>query len=373
MDPSIPVSANAFRLARDGSRVALEFGRVDGVPIEAGAVSIRITDRISIPLDTARRMLVGLDEALKPYAERLRAEEAKALSPAAAAAATRPTAKSVRPTHDASGEKAAQLLRAVGAWGVPHQYERSLRLSAGSLQSNRFLLTVNRSDIPRDALAQTLSLCEQFGMPRAQRDAAGDAFGMARCVHFGFEGDPGSSICKLYLERDVTRDEARHARATNQPALLHLSFKWNVDTGEAVTTRYHWRPALTGPEIEARFEAIFRDTTPAFNMARSLLHQAMERSAPEDLQFLEVEEAENDRRSFDLNVYRARLLVRDVQPLLQEMRAHFNVRPGQFQALYDQIRGLSLGHLAGGLHRNGKEFFNLYYGAVGLPHYNEKL
>jgi hypothetical protein len=44
------------------------------------------------------------------------------------------------------------------------------------------------------------------------------------------------------------------------------------------------------------------------------------------------------------------------------MRRRFGVGPGQFQALYDQIKERKFGHLAGGLHRNGKDFFNVYYG-----------
>jgi hypothetical protein len=55
------------------------------------------------------------------------------------------------------------------------------------------------------------------------------------------------------------------------------------------------------------------------------------------------------------------------------MRSHFGVRPGQFQGLYDQIKLLSLGHLAGGVHRNGKDFFNVYYGVVGLPRFSARL
>jgi hypothetical protein len=30
--------------------------------------------------------------------------------------------------------------------------------------------------------------------------------------------------------------------------------------------------------------------------------------------------------------------------------------------LYDQIKTRRFGHLAGGVHRNGKDFFNVYYG-----------
>ena len=58
-----------------------------------------------------------------------------------------------------------------------------------------------------------------------------------------------------------------------------------------------------------------------------------------------------------------------MQPLLGQMREMFDLRPGQWQALYDQIKGKALGHLAGGVHRDGRPFFNVYYGVVGLPHF----
>ena len=44
------------------------------------------------------------------------------------------------------------------------------------------------------------------------------------------------------------------------------------------------------------------------------------------------------------------------------LREHFGLRPGQFQALYDQVRALPLGHLAGGVHRDGTPFATVYYG-----------
>ena len=41
------------------------------------------------------------------------------------------------------------------------------------------------------------------------------------------------------------------------------------------------------------------------------------------------------------------------------------------QALYDQIRTRALGHIAGGVHRNGRDFFNIYYGVAGFPRFSE--
>src|SRR5262249_49989590 len=157
------------------------------------------------------------------------------LAPADAAVATRPSVAPQRPAADISGERAAQLIRMIGAWGQPHQYERSLRLSERSLQANRFLLTINARDIPGDAAVETLAVCDQFAIPPAMRQAAAENFAMAKCVHFGFEGDADSIICKLYLERAVSTEEAHRARRENTPVLLHLAFKWDLLRDAAVT------------------------------------------------------------------------------------------------------------------------------------------
>ena len=102
-----------------------------------------------------------------------------------------------------------------------------------------------------------------------------------------------------------------------------------------------------------------------------MLELAASRVAAEKLQYLEVHEPGNGRRSFDLNLYNAKLVVKDVQPQLQAMRERYGVRPGQFQALYDQIKGKVLGHLAGGVHRDGRDFFNVYYGVGSFPQFHE--
>ena len=374
MDKMTPVLAEAFRLNREGDDVLIDFGRLDGVPVPAGLVSIHITDRVTLPLDRARRLLLWLDDAVAPHAARMRAEQVKGFTPAAAAAATRPDHVPQRPRHDPSGERAAQLLQAVGAWEVPHQYERSFRITQASLQANRFLLTLNTKDIPGDAAAAALAVCDQLEMPAQLRSVAAENFGMAKCVHFGFEGEPESIVCKLYLERNVSADEAGQAQRAGEPVLLHLAFKWDLVKGGGVTSRYLWHPFLSAAEIGQRLDRIYRDGPAAsVAVARAVLQAAAERAPAEKLQYLEVEEPQTSRRSFDLNLYNAKLHVRDIQSLLLRLREQYSVRPGQFQALYDQIKGMLLGHLAGGVHRDGRDFFNVYYGAMGLPRFNERL
>jgi len=353
--------------------IVVEFGRVARTASTQGEAAVAVSDRIVMPLETSRRLLLSLNDALRRHAPGLRAAEAKSLSPGEAAAATRPGQGAVHAPPNEAGEKAALLFRLVGEMGVPHQYERSFRISAGGLHANRFLLTVGRRDIAGDARERVLGICERLEMPPALRKTAGERFETARCVHFGFEGDAGGVICKLYLERLVPDEEARQARERAQPVLLHLAFKWNPVSEEHVTTEYLWHPALTAAEIGGRLaQHVYRDgAQDSLAIANAVLALAAGKVPAEQLQYLEVQEQDNGRRSFDLNLYNARLQVKDLQPLLYRMRELYAVRPGQFQALYDQIKMKVLGHLAGGVHRNGKDFFNLYYGVTGLPHFHE--
>lgn len=365
--------SDAFKASIEAGDVVIEFGRITQPASTTGSGVVAVSERIVLPLDTARRLHLSLGEALKPHAGALRAAEAQALPPEDAAAAVRPAERAVRAAPDAAGERAALLLKLVSELGVPFQHERSFRIAEGELLANRFLLTFDRRGIPGDPCARVLEICERLGMPEALRAVAAERFVMANCVHFGFEGDAGRVVVKLYLERAVPQDEARRAREGGKPALLHLAFKWEPDSGAHVITEYLWHPSLGAGEIAARLEReVYRGAEQrSREIAQAVLELAASRVPAEQLQYLEVQEPGNGRRSFDLNLYNARLQVQDVQPQLFRMRDRYGVRPGQFQALYDQIKGKALGHLAGGVHRDGHDFFNIYYGVGSFPRFHE--
>ncbi len=369
MEPIDPRSVNAFKLSLDAGHIVIEFGNtLDAV---TGAAGVAVSDRVSLPVDTGRRLLHWLNQGVERHAALLRAEAAKALPPEQAAVAMRPGQDPIRPPTEEAGERGAELLRLVGNLGIPYQYERSFRISERNLAANRFLLTVDVGNIPEDRCVRTLEICDRLRMPQSARDEAQANFAMAKCIHFGFEADDGTIVCKLYLERAVSNEEALRAGAAGEAVLLHLAFKWDLLKGTAVTTRYCWRPGLSAAGIEERLAHVYRNgPQTSFEIARAALALAKNRVAAEMLQYLEVDEAENSRRSFDLNLYNAKLQVKDMQALLHRMREHFAVRPGRMQALYDQIKMKSLGHLAGGVHRGGEDFFNIYYGVVGLPHFH---
>lgn len=341
------ISADAFRAAVEREGIAVEFGR-------AGESSVALSHRVVLPIETAKRLVLALNDPLARHAGKLRAgEDLRGHIP-------------VNAPPDQGGQTAALLLGLVAELGVPYQYERSFRMSQGALLANRFLLTLDTADLGSDARGRSLAICERLGMPAELRRQAEERFAMARCVHFGFEGGADSIVCKFYLERAVPAAER------GAPALLHLAFKWDLLRKTQVLTEYWWHPASRLEDIEARLAQVYRGGEPAAShaIAKAVLELAASRAPVEKLQYLEVQEPDNGRRSFDLNVYDAGLQLRDLQPLLHRMRERYRVRPGQFQALYDQVRDKTLGHLSGGVHRGGEDFFNVYYGVVGLPRFH---
>lgn len=341
------VRADAFRASLARNEIRLQFGTMRPVP---GVQTVELQRAIALPPATALRLLSRLREALQG------AERRAAAAPRDVVAQMGTTLLNAAP--DEAGGRAALLFRLVDDLGVPYRHERSFRLAHERLQANRVLVSLDRARLGADAAERIEPICAELGMPRAVRGRVRQLVAEARCVHFGFEADGARSLYKVYFERRDADAEA----ARRSPVLLHLAFKWDAEQPErCVTTRYHWHPRLAAPELRARITAIYGDGSP-LEAALAILELAAARVEATRLQFLEVHEDGNERRSFDLNLYDARLALRDVQAPLARLREHFAVRAGQFQALYDQIRARPLGHLAGGVHRDGEPFATVYYG-----------
>ena len=361
--------ADAFRLAADGDGVAIEFGQRD---TGAATLTITLTDRVVLDRETARRLLHGLREALARRAPTLADAEAGAADDSF----TGPTGAGAVPLNlppDRAAEASARLLERIRELGAPFQHERSFRLSPSGLQGNRFLASLNVADLGPQAVDRALAITRELGMPADAQVDAREHFGTAHCLHFGYEAAAAGVLCKLYLERQVPADEAARAAADGASVPLHLAYKWDMDSSGHVVTRYDWFPGLTAQAIAARLQALYARAADveAAGIAIDALSLAAARTT--SLQYLEVHEPDNGRHSFDLNLYDANLTVRDLLPMLLIMRDLYGIRPGQMQALVDQVRTRALGHLAGGVHRDGRGFFNVYYGVTGYPRFAARL
>lgn len=383
-----PVDSFRMRLDQHG-QVVLEFGHGGGAPA-AGipadpAARFVPSDHIVMTPDAACHMVDGLARALGRPLAPIVVAAAPPPRPAQVAytAPARPGARIVsidtdideslrrrgttplNAPPDPTGEKAAWLMKAVRDMAPASYLERSFRIAPQSLQANRFLLSIGSRELPPDAMARAWAICQHMGAPVALKARLDDEFARADHLHFGFEGEPGKVICKLYLERTVTGLEAARSRETGEPALQYVAFKWNVERDEYFVSHYRWHAGLSPDAIEQRLAGMCAAAPPEMlDIARTVVKTAAARLPPERLLYLEVTEEGQPRHSFDLNVYDARLQVRDLQSALFAMRDHFDVRPGRFQVLYDQIKTQRMGHLAGGIHRDGQNFFNLYFGGA---------
>lgn len=336
--------ADAFRASLSREEIGLQFGTA------RGADEVALHTLITLSPATARRLLSRLREAL------YEAERRAAAAPAEVAARMGTTLLNAPPT--AAAERATTLVRLVDGLGAPYQHERSFRMAPGRLQANRMLLSVDRKRLGDRAAARLAALCAQLGLPEAQLASVPRQVRAARCVHFGFEGEDDRALYKVYFENARAEEEA----ASGDPVLLHLAYKWDPARPErCVTTRYEWLPRVGADEMRRRMAQTYGAGAP-FDAAVALLDLAAARKDPARLQFLQVSEEGSPRRSFDLNLYDAGLQVRDAQAPLVRLREHFGLRPGQFQALYDQVKNQRLGHFAGGVHRDGAPFATVYYG-----------
>jgi hypothetical protein len=244
---------------------------------------------------------------------------------------------------------------------APYGHERSLRMTAGALLANRFLLTLTKQNIPSDPDAAVLALCRRLAMPDDLLAATAEHVGSAKFVHFGFEEDEATSLYKVYLEFPA------ETRTPGAPMLLHRAFKWDIaNPARHVETHYVLHPHLSVAQILGRLADIYRANPAARDIAQGVVALAAARPGHE-MSYLEVNEEANRRRSFDLNLYDANLYVRDLELVLSRMAEHFAIPPDSFEALYEQIKDLRFGHLAGGVHRQGQDFFNLYYGVERRP------
>jgi hypothetical protein len=348
--------ATTFRASFRDARIAIDFGRE--VALQGGDSGVEVSTRILLDPGTVARLALQLNACVQEHQARWRNAGFDDGRPALSRA---PTPSHAEP--DQAAGRAALLHRLVGALGVPYFHERSLRLSEGALAANRFLISLDGRSSRRTPGPVLLDLCNRLGMPPSALERARTGIDAARSVHFGFEGD-GPVIFKFYLEQAAADAEAAAVRQ-GESVLLHLAFKWDPDDpSRFVTSRYLWFPKLSGEEIRNRLANVYRDggDERALRIAQTVLAATSGRINARDLQYLEVEEEGNPRRSFDLNFYDAGLRIRDLHPQLAQMRELFSIRPGQFQAVYDQIRDRTAGHLAGGIHRDGRNFFNVYHG-----------
>ena len=151
--------------------------------------------------------------------------------------------------------------------------------------------------------------------------------------------------------------------------LLYLAFKWDpTDPSRTAVSRYFWYPGLSVPDMQSRIAALYGEgkvtgkDDESFAIARDILPLTEDRIGQGKVRYVEVTEDKNPRKSFELNIYDARLEIRHLAPLLARMCRHYSIPLNQMQSVIEPNQSQVIGHLAGGTHREGEDFFNVYFG-----------
>ena len=366
--------ANALSVSAIREEVSVAFGLQDACPPDATEVPVRLSDRIVMSPQTARTLLAQLTDVLDAGDPRPGAAGPPLRAPAGSgqAGSPGPRLSPARPTG--MDEKAGRLFQLVQSLGGDVSFERSFKTSHRRLLGNRFLLSASTGAIRGSAEEKLPGICIALGMPEALLARFRTALPEASYVHFGFEEDGRACTYKAYLEFwGRIKHEIQDAQAPG-PSLLHLGFKWDAsDNARHSVTHYTWHPWLSFDEIQGRLaELLAGGRGPSLGTAIAVLRLASVRVSSREVLYLEVSEEDNPRRSFDLNVYRAGLQVGELYPLLAKMWQQHSIPAAEWQALYGRAASKSLGHVAGGLDRSGRDFLTVYYGvegdqAAGLP------
>lgn len=329
-------------------------------------IGIRLVRRVSLTLPVARQLAIGLDNALgNDRAELGGRGPAGGVSLPELGSRAQPLREKT-PGSEEEIDRILLLFRQVGSLDALIDFEPSFKLIDSRLLENRFLLGTSRDATDGNWGDRIILICENIGMPDNLLAAFSQGLRDANHVYFGVEKNDRTLLFKAYLEfRDKAEKEIGKADAAAGSFPLFTGFKWDsgAPTRQAVSS-YTWYPSLPLPEIRERLGTTFGASrrSELLEIVENIAKTASERISPSDIQFLEVTEEGNPRRSFDLNIYKSGLLLRDVHEDLLRALRYCAIPRGRFERLYQRIKAERIGHLAGGVDRDGRDFMTVYYG-----------
>jgi hypothetical protein len=258
------------------------------------------------------------------------------------------------------------LVQRVEAAGWPHGREQSFKMAPGSLLRDRLLVGIQRSAVPP---SQLWALAGELGMPAAGQELLAQHWDRANAVFLATEESDTARMYKVYLE---FWDEARRAvrAGARNPQLLHLGVKWSsARPGHHEEARYVVHPLLGLRDILRRMGDCYPAQPGATGLepARAIVRRAAMRDPQAAFLYLEASEAGNPRRSFDINLYKSELRVREAGTELRSLASHFGIAAEEIEDQLAQLGELPLGHISGGCDRRGAEFLSLYAEIAPLP------
>ncbi len=253
----------------------------------------------------------------------------------------------------------ARLRREVDALGCPYGLERSLRISPGRVDDDRFLTSLSLASLGGNGLHRVAGLLSEMhsgAMVAAGLSRHGRA---ARFVHLGYEGEADRALLKFYIE--FGNEAGATSNIVPGARLRHVGYKWNPDrNGDVIVTHYLERAARSGEQLLWEISENVGGQ-PALELSVAMIELARNRGPGLSFSVLDVVEPGGSRLSYDVNLYPFGLQVGDLVPAIGRCLEGFHISTEALAWFRERSR-LPLGHFAAGLHRDGRPFVTLYYG-----------
>lgn len=366
------VYANAAHVTGSREEILLRFGTSGPGDPSTGEKEVQWTDAVALGPVVAKRLALLMDRVMVQHEERF-----GRLDPDSSVADPSPAPVQFSPEVLRSHSRAGRLIALVEALGVQPLFERSFKLSEAAVNANRFLLGLPKREIEPEAGDKLQNLCRHLDSPEPYLSAIVKDLPDSDFVHFGFEASGGRYLYKAYLEFSTRLERMAEAdpealRAVMKgpdPFLLFLGFKWNPeDARDRAFTKYRWYPGISFGGMLSRAREILEgeESNMVYKILTCLLERVSNRVRHDQVNFFDVLEDESGRRSFDVNVYDAKLRIEDIQGLFPVVCREFALSEETLLPLLDRIRHEILGHLSGGVDRCGKEFLSFYHGGGRL-------
>lgn len=241
--------------------------------------------------------------------------------------------------------------------------ETSFKMAERKLLANRFLLGITNNQSQSEEI---IHICQQINMPPAHLEAFKENLSDANIVGIGFEESQSGCVYKVYLEFwDKIKNEIRTKQNKTAPLLMFLGFKWDPqDNNKAALAHYICYPLLSVANILKKVSNMYAAASDrvAGEIARGIVMHAAGRidTSRDSFIYLEVGEEHQPHRSFDINLYKANLQLKELYPLLSRICRHYSIPSEEFDRIYEPLSTNICGHLSGGIDRQDKDFLSIY-------------
>ncbi len=269
--------------------------------------------------------------------------------------------------HPPIGAQGRAMLALIEQGDFPFGLERSAKLGDGAINEDRFLAIVHKDSLGPDPAPELSRMARQLALPEPMIAMLCGHLAEAEIVHFGYEGGT-AGLYKIYLEFSERVRRGLLPDAPQRTEVVHLAVKWRADDPRSASvSRYIWPADGRGAAgIGSRLAGLAPHAADLASVraALDLIETAREHCPPAQVFLMEVEEEGSPRRSFDINLYTAGLPARAAARTLGHLGTAYGLAPGRIEELLSRVGPLQLGHLSGGIARNGRDFATLYFGAV---------